>query len=243
MLIVPILVIGLFGTNYTQTKTDTCFPARVAFYNEVALGSKDGVRDLYQAEERAVDPGFIPNRPSISREQEIADYKRRRNLIVGPILNDLRSRMAEIARSNDILLLEGSSLDEANVFLALDNRLDITSLMILHFNDASFKPGLKAQVNVPYMRVGVIDSTKLYGSSDTLHGFESVGSLDLLCKAEVGNKCKQLFDLLQKFSIERKYGMIFDSSKDLPSEIRLVACYEATAEFIEFFNRNVPRPK
>ena len=102
--LVLILMVGCFATVEAQDVAP-CLPVKVAFYVEVLLGSKDGVTNFYRAEKHADDPGFIPNRSSISLEQEKADYERRRKILVEPILNDLGSRMSASAKSNGVYVL------------------------------------------------------------------------------------------------------------------------------------------
>lgn len=229
----------LVSTLPSSAQEAACQPTKFALYIEVQLGSDDGLRRLYKVEELAADGGFVGT--SISPEKAKAEYERRRKILVEPVLNELRSEMTVISKSNGFHLFEGLSLDEHQFLLALDDRLNVTSQLIRHFNRVSSKSGrLIADIEIPSTRIGTIDVKKLYGSSTGLRGFESATDLHLYCE---DGKCKRLYDLLRKFTMDQKYGALFDSSRDLPKRIREIACFDATNEFIDYFNRNAASPE
>lgn len=81
------------------------------------------------------------------QEDAKAKYERRREQVVGPIYNDILKAMNDYARQKGYaIILDGARLEEAQILLGFDDKIDVTKDFIVFYNA---RPATTATTAVP----------------------------------------------------------------------------------------------
>ena len=219
---------------FAQSSPQNCEGRHVAFYNEYAFDSKEGVERLYKAYQLAEKEGFIPRQRTIAEAK--SDYERRYKILVEPVLFDIRKSIARIAIANDIQIFDAAGLDNAGAFLYIDTKLLIDSQLITFLNVPSESPRPVPTIKIRPLKIVTVNTDRIFDRKTGMRGFELD---DLNRKSEFcdGNlKCAEIGKFAASFASERGYDVILDSSKNPPTELRNLACKDVTSDFIVGFN-------
>jgi hypothetical protein len=226
-----LLAIPVFG----QAGSQNCERKDIAFYNEFAFDSKEGVKRLYQANQAAENEGFISKQRSLSEAK--SDYERRYKILVEPVLSDIRQSIGKLAIANDIQIFDAASLDNAGAFLYFDTKLLIDSQLIQFLNVPPEMKRSPPTIKIRPLKIATVNTDRIFDPKTGMRGFEldDLNRKSEFCDGSV--KCAEIGKFAANFASEGGFDVILDSSKNPPTEIRNLACKDVTSDFIGSFNR------
>lgn len=199
----------------------------------------------------------------LKKEDEIvinklkANYQKRYDVLVKPVFVEIDTIVKHIGKQNNLIILKSELLDEKGQILAFDPKFDITASLIPSINDYfKNKTNPKITIDLPDKKIGTINMETVLSKNEKLAKFwnfrKEVGvensktsktmthdewiilvnsaNLDPLTE-------KKLYDSMQIFALEKGLSMIFDFSKELPSELKDFHIQDVTNEFISYYNQ------
>ncbi len=220
-----------------QAISQVCEGKRIAFYNEVALDSETGVKRLYEANKVAENEGFIPNASRRSIAEIQSAYERRYKIIVVPVLSEIRKTIAKIAKANDMQIFDATRFDQAGMFLYIDTKLFIDAQLIQILNLPPDPNPPSHQIKIKPLRLAAINTDKFFDPKTGIRGFEldDIDQKNELCGRS--KKCVEVGSFAAKFAAATGFDVIFDSARDLPTELSNLVCRDVTSDFIDRYNQ------
>jgi hypothetical protein len=210
-----------------------CAERKIAFYDQYVIEAANGVRRLHKAVEVAIDPGYVPTQSAQAREES---YKKRRRLLVDPLLKEINDSIERIANHNKILLWETSALDSTSSILVLIPGFDITDRLVPILNKDQSET---TDITIRKSRVAFVDSRKFFDVDGGLIGFRllSEDQLKDLCKTT--KKCADVSKRLEEYARQNNISVIIDLSKPRPEKVDALICKEETTAFIAYYNQSL----
>lgn len=227
-----ILTILLFVSAFGQGSLNPG-SRKIAFVNESALDSKEGITKLNKAWTQVEMSCCFP-----ACNKSI--YEKRRQLFVNPVLSEIADFIKLFELKTKIIVLESFKLESEGALLFLDTKLDITKYFIKQFNekDGALESGLKTLL--PAVRLGAIDTRRFYHNATGIDGLRGTlncteDSIITPCPSPV--LYKKVGNAIQNYAIESGYGIVLDSSKPIPTKLIGLDSDDITDEFIVDFER------
>lgn len=199
----------------------------------------------------------------LKKEDEIvinklqANYQKRYDVLVKPVFVEIDSIVKNIGEQNNLIILKGEVLDEKGQILAFDPKFNITSSLIPSINEYfKTKTSTKLTINLPDKKIGTINMENVLSKNEKLSKFwnfrkevrvENLKTgktmthdewISLVKSAKLDPlKERKLYDSMQTFALENGFCMIFDSSKELPGELKDFHIQDVTNDFISYYNQ------
>jgi Skp family chaperone for outer membrane proteins len=111
-----------------------------------AAANKDQLQTSYNA--KADEYGKLGREFEFKKKDAEARYKRREQVVMGPIMSDIYKAMSEFAKAKGYtMILDGAKLEQAGVLLAIgDDKIDVTKDFIIFYNA---RPATTATTTTP----------------------------------------------------------------------------------------------
>lgn len=208
---IALLLINLaFLASYSSAqKVENKSAKRVFLYNglEFKFDTKKGIKKLVTAINYADSDCVFP---------AVIDEKARQkryHAIIQPVVFEIENVIKQIELSNNIFLLDGAKLEEQNILLAFDEKLNISAVAANEINDF-FDGEINTLMELESFsfRIVTIDTTKLKDFENNLPYF-------------------------QKYLEEKKISLILDFGKQLPFELKIFQIDDVTKDFISYYNQ------
>lgn len=248
LLFTSLFVFSLLSAIPAQTTGNTS-GRKVAFFNRYALSdSRSGIKKLVDAEISAINHGFISEADDKKRK-EISErvYKVRFKLFVEPVLNEIKASFRQVEIQNNIIILEGSQLEENGSLLAVDLRLDISKEFIAYYSNKAKNSDTVLKLDIPETKIGLINTKFFYDKDNGVNGLAGIKvdsiAADGICFdktvcPQISTTMARIYKLMQEFKTREGYSFILDSSKNLPSELNGFPTTDLTEKFISEYNKS-----
>ncbi|CAN5605026.1 hypothetical protein BH20ACI4_BH20ACI4_21890 [soil metagenome] len=218
---------------YSQSKFESIEKYNFAYVNFYFFDNKDkGIIQLTKAYD-AVDNSCCFS----SCSQEIV--KKQEKILVEPVKNKINYLLSEIEKQNNLKILRMDDLDRISSVLAVNIKFDLTEKFITFYNSQPNQQKVFSDFTVPKSKIGVVN-TKLF--FDKLKGIKSFAEFNENNNSEYicgkTSLCQELGKAIQTFAEKNEFGIILDSSKELPLELKDLKTIDITKEFISEYNNS-----
>lgn len=233
-LISKLLVLLLFCTSFPQVNDNQS--AKIAIINECSFDdAKTGIKKLYDAYQQMESTDCFP--APCSEEQ----CKKVGSVILQPVLKEISDSLKQIEIRNNIIILRGCRLEMNNQLLALDNKLNISEQFITFFTKNARKFDETPVLNIPESKLGVINTEEFFDKEKGIKKLIISDDTDTKKKkCTETNACIEIVNSIQSYAANKGFGLIFDSGKNLPEEVRKLKTQDVTQDFISEYNRLNP---
>lgn len=186
--------------------------------------------------------------------------ERRKKIILKPLLDKIETQLNLIPNQNNLIILDLNELDEMGQLLYLDEKTDVTKIVIPILNDfLNTNILLPTKFDIPQPKIALLN-TEFF--SDETKGINELvvyqKEVAKAMKAELGeNPTKEQIDSWNKserkikgYEVYRKIGnaiqifaktkeitLIIDSSKNVPAKLQKFPSDDVTNQFISYYNQ------
>ena len=262
LIISNFLILLLITVSFAQQ--DKYLPPRqIAFYNKYKFeDDKIGIVKLTKAILFATDRGYIGDlsNPKLKAIYE-ETYKKRYKILVEPVENEISALIRQIETQNNLMILDLVELDNNGQILEFDEKLDISDPLTVFFNEyfkTKSKPNLL--LNLSESKIGAINTESFYDKKSgikrltvmfaeksdqlkketgTTPTFEEIKARIFKDKSK-SKIFQQIGNSIQSYMMEQGFGVVFDSSKQIPKELETFQTQDITNNFISYYNQIYP---
>lgn len=194
-------------------------------------------------------------------KKEISElYEKRKNILVQPLLDKIETQLNLIAEQNNLIILDLNELDENAQLLYLDEKTDVTKIIIPILNDfLSTNILLPTKFDIPQPKIALLN-TEIF--SDETKGINELvvyqkevakamkaelrenptkEQVDSWNKSEHKIKGSEVFgkigNAIQTFAKTKEITLIIDSSKNVPAKLQKFPSDDVTNQFISYYNQ------
>ncbi|HRH41845.1 MAG TPA: hypothetical protein PKY82_09395 [Pyrinomonadaceae bacterium] len=154
----------------------------------------------------------INERINLIEKQQKENFEKRKNILVQPLLDKIETQLNLIAEQNNLIILDLNELDENGQLLYLDEKTDVTKIIIPILNDfLSTNILLPTKFDIPQPKIALLN-TEIF-SDETKGIYELVVYQKEVAKAmkvELGeNPTKEQVDSWNKSEHKIKGSEVF----------------------------------
>ena len=228
LVIQTLIVVSFVYTQKTPEKVETY---KIAYVNFIYFDNGDkGIVQLSKAQDAVYHHCY-----DCSKEL----LKKRETVILSPVLANINKLLSEIENQNDLKILKVENQSKSQSILVANKNIDLTEKFISFYNAQANKQKTELDFTVPKSKIGVIHTRMFF---DNLNGIKSFAEFkennnsEYICGKT--NLCQELGKAMQAFAEKNEFGIILDSSKELPLELKDLKTIDITEEFISEYNSN-----
>lgn len=216
---------------YSQTTSEKPENYRIAFIDFIYFDNEDkGIIQLSKARNAVIQHCHkCPN--------ELIN--KRKTILVDPVVSDINKSLSEIENQSNLHIFKIETHSNSDSILAVDKNIDLTEKFIFFYNGQTNKQKADVDFTVPKSKIGVINTRMFF---DKLNGIKSFAEFkennnsEYICgKTKL---CQEFGKNIQSFAEKNEFGIIFDSSKELPLELKNLKTIDITKEFISEYNKS-----
>lgn len=186
--------------------------------------------------------------------------ERRKKIILKPLLDKIETQLNLIAEQNNLIIFDLNELDEMGQLLYLDEKTDVTKIIIPILNDfLNTNILLPTKFDIPQPKIALLN-TEIF--SDEINGINELvvyqKEVAKAMKAELGEnptteqvdswnksehkiKGSEVFgkirNAIQTFAKTKEITLIIDSSKNVPAKLQKFPSDDVTNQFISYYNQ------
>lgn len=164
---------------------------------------------------------------------------KRKKAFVDPVESSINKLLSEIEYENNLKILKIETQLNLDSILAVNKNIELTEKFISFYNAQSNKQKTDVDFTVPKSKIGALDTRMFFDKLNGIKSFaefkENDNSADICGKTKL---CPELGKNIQSFAEKNEFGIIFDSSKELPLELKELKTIDITKEFISEYNKS-----
>lgn len=223
-----LLVVGFVYSQKTSEKVEFY---RIAFVNFIYFDNEDkGIIQLSKAWDAVFDHCYKCSNELINK---------RKKAFVDQVEDNINKLLSEIENQNNLKILKIENQSNLDSILAVNKNIDLTEKFIFFYNAQSNRQKTDVGFTVPKSKIGVIDTRVFFDKLNGIKSFaefkENNNSEHICGKTKI---CQELGKNIQSFAEKNEFGIILDSSKELPLELKESKTINITQEFISEYNKS-----
>lgn len=213
-----------------------CFPLH---WFEILDLEKELKDSNLPAAEREQKENYLKKLKKESQEALQKSHARYYKMVIQPIENEIFVSLKQIEEENKVIILQLEKLAEKDQILAINENFDITKQFISFFNNKDKNAKETLKLKLPETKIAVINTNSFFDKKIGLKSFtqfnEDLNQENFCVKTKL---CPSIGESIQIFLKERNFSFIFDSSKELPEEIKNLSKEDVTRDFIAYYNKS-----
>lgn len=216
---------------YSQNSSEKAEFYRIAFVYFIYFDNeKNGISRLTKALDAVYHHCYACSEELINK---------RKDILVIPIIKDINNSLSEIENQNSLKISKIEDHSKLQSIIAVNKNMNLTEKFITFYNAQANKQKIDVDFTVPKSQIGVIDTRKFFDKLNGIKSFAEFGennNPEYICgKTKL---CQELGKAMQTFAEKNEFGIILDSSKELPLEFKDLKTIDITKEFISEYNNS-----
>ena len=224
----------LAGFIYSQNSQNTSEKAefyRIAFVDFIYFYNENkGISQLTKAWDAVYHNCYTCSEEFINK---------RKDILVFPIIKNINKFLSEIENQNDLKILKIEDHSKLQSIITVNKNINLTDKFISFYNAQSNNQKTDVDFTVPKSKIGVIDTRVFFDKLNGIKSFAEFGennNFEYICgKTKL---CQELGRAMQTFAEKNDFGIILDSTKELPLELKDLKTIDITMEFISEYNNS-----
>jgi hypothetical protein len=226
--ILTIIAIISLGVTVSGQMQSTSAGSGWGFLNPFRLSSKDGIVELYKAEESR---GYVDCFP-LPCSKEV--YDRIVAAQIDPIRRKVENFKEKFQTLNNIVLIDGPRMEEKGALLYFDSSLDVTKVFIDAYQANNPKVDSNAIPRLGPSDIAGVNINSAFQGDVRLSCFRSMNVNEY---ASISKMCDPVRSRIERFAIDRKIRLLVELGNGLPEELNGWQMKDLTKNLSIYLNR------